>query len=98
MRIADQDCGLLFKRGSLKKILGPGFYFVPGAEIEAHRRRGRFSSTEVDIALLEKAQDAAEYLEFKDVEEGYICLVFEDRLYRECLKAGRYAYWKGLHK
>ncbi|MBI38385.1 MAG: peptidase [Leptospiraceae bacterium] len=98
MRIADQDCGLLFKRGSLKKILGPGFYFVPGAEIEAHRRRGRFSSTEVDIALLEKAQDAAEYLEFKDVEEGYICLVFEDGLYRECLKAGRYAYWKGLHK
>ncbi len=98
MRISDPDCGLLFKHGSLKKVLGPGFYFLPGSDIQTHNRRGRFSSSEMDIAILEKAENAAEFLDFKDVEDGFICLVFEDGIYHECLKPGRYAYWKGLHR
>ncbi|MBU42874.1 MAG: peptidase [Spirochaetaceae bacterium] len=96
MRIADHECGVVFKQGSLKKVLGPGFYFDPGFNIRTYHRKGRVAA-ELDIALLEKAADAERFLRFARVEEGQICLVFQDSVYLEALKPGNYAYWHGLH-
>lgn len=96
MRIANQNCGLVYKYGSPDKIVGPGFYFFPGL-IEIHKRRGRLVG-DLDIALIEKLANAEDYLKFLDVRDGQICLIFEDGVFLETLQPGRHAYWKGLHK
>ena len=97
MRITKQQCGIEFKKGDAVRILGPGDHFLPFSEVRLYPRRYRLDSQEVDLAVLRQAENAEEFLDFVDVQEGELCIVFEDGVLLEALRAGSFAYWKGLH-
>lgn len=98
MRINKQEGALVYRQKDPREVLGPGSYFRPAARIIRHKRRGRLAWPDLDISILPEVKGASNHLQFVDVAEGQLCLVFEDKVYLEALSAGKYAYWKGLHE
>ena len=91
--------GLLFRRGDFQRMLGPGSHFVPpigGYTVETVDIRQTFVPPHGALELyLEDARLAAE-LEVVLVREHELVLYFTETKLASVLRAGRYAFFRGL--
>lgn len=91
--------GLLFKNGSLKKLLLPGKYSVSGGKsIELIDITLPLSSEYCTLSKLLENDDIGKAVDVYDVCENEVALRYLDGAFVELLKVGRYAFWKEAGK
>ena len=91
--------GLVFKNGELKRVLTTGSYWLGFGEIITFYDMSKdydFSITELDTYLLNA--DFAKLIYLVSVADNELALVYQNKNFKNVLRAGRYAIWKGLSK
>ncbi|TGN18043.1 SPFH domain-containing protein [Leptospira idonii] len=87
--------GLVFKNGDYKRLLLPGSHFIfPGEEIHLSDVMLPFHPP-IPLNFLLTDARLTDQLEIVEVLQNQIVLVFQDNIYTQFLKAGKYAFWKG---
>lgn len=87
---------VLFRDGSLKKVLGPGRYEwqVWGMEMEVGDVAFEYKPRKTRLETLRSLPQAVEHWDFVEVSDNQICLHFRDGLFVDVLKPGVHAFWK----
>ncbi len=93
--IAPNQVALVFKDEQLVQVLNTGKYWIGfGTDVEIHDMSAPFLPSEELNVLLQNA-DLAALLDVVEVADNEIALLYKDGNYRQCLSAGKFAFWKG---
>ena len=101
LRIANDQRGLLFRKGNYLKMLKPsGYFFLPfsGYETVVLDVTKPFGVAGKSLNLFLKDQRLLEELAVAEVKDYELVLHMEDGIFTELLRAGKYAYWNVLKK
>lgn len=93
--------GLLFQNGVLKRILGAGKYTLFGGKnVEAVSVNQEISPAGCQLQKLLDCPDAKDHVSEVFVKNGEVCLHYVDGCFEECLTAGKHAFWNewGVHE
>lgn len=91
--------GLLFKNGSLKRLLLHGKYFIcGGTTIELIDIALPLSSEYCTLGKLLENDDIRNAVDVYEVKENEVALRYLDGAFVELLRVGRYAFWKEAGK
>jgi hypothetical protein len=87
---------LASKHGELKQVLTAGWHWLTGiSEVNIHDMSGQFApANDLDVLLLNA--DLAALLEVVEVADNELALLYKNGNYSHAVRAGKYAYWKGL--
>jgi len=88
---------LVFKKGELKRVLTAGSYWLGFGETITMYDMSKdydFSVAELDTYLLNA--DFAKLIYLVSVADNELALVYQNKNFKNVLRAGRYAIWKGL--
>ena len=89
--------GLVFKNGEFKRVLTTGTYWLGFGENVTLYDKSKdydFSTAELDVMLLNA--DFANLIYLVSVADNKLTLVYQNKNFKNVLKAGRYVIWKGL--
>lgn len=93
--IAANHVGLVFKNDQLTQVLTTGKYWLGfGARVDLYDMSAAFLPSQELNVLLQNA-DLAALLNVVEVADNEIALLYRDGNYRQCLSAGKFAFWKG---
>lgn len=97
--ITENQRGFLFKNGRLVKLLDPGAYHTFGSSrIEVVNTNREVCSESCDLeSLLQNAAIGAQTVAV-EVSDEQLALHFVNGNFRECLTAGKYAFWSVSEK
>ena len=95
IRINKGTVGLVFRNGEYQRALNAGSYWLWGEKVEIFDMSKPFTPT-VDLNLLLEDSKLASMLEIVEVQDNEIALQFINGNYKNVLRPGRYAFWKGL--
>lgn len=92
------NIGLVFKNGSLKKVLTEGRYWLGfGEKLEVYDMAKAFYMAH-DIEVMLQNEDFAKQVIVLDVQDNELALVYLNRNFKSVLTAGKYFYWNGVNK
>ena len=96
VRINAYQVGLVFRKGAYKRMLTEGGHWLnPFEDIVLYDQSKPFiPPVELNILLQDDRLAGALYV--IDVKDHEIVLQYENRLLKQVLTAGRYAFWKGI--
>lgn len=97
--IQNDQRGLLFKKGSYVRLLGPGSYRVSplsGQTVTVMNLNEPFIMPGKDIELFIQDEKLTEELIIVDVQDDEYVLHYENGNCKAVLKAGKYAFWNKL--
>lgn len=90
------EAGLLFKSGKLKQVLKEGkYWFWENVIVEKFDITKQFTPY-IDLNILLENQSLREALDVIFVQEHELGIHFENGLFKQVLKPGRYAFWKSV--
>jgi hypothetical protein len=93
--IPANQTGLVFKNEQLTQILTAGKHWIGfGASVDCYDLSAPFLPAQELNVLLQNAELAA-MLNVIEVADNEIALLYKDGHYRQCLNAGKFAFWKG---
>ncbi|WP_052248514.1 slipin family protein [Chryseobacterium taiwanense] len=96
VQIKAYETGLVFKNGNLTEILRQGNFWIFGNKsVEIYDMKSLFKSN-TDLNLLLKNESLKSLLDVVEVKDGEIVLMYENRIFKEVLNVGQYAFWKGI--
>jgi len=96
VKIKTYQKGLVFKDRKLIDILNEGQYWIFGnKKVQIHEMILPLINGE-DTNLLLKNENLADLLEIVEVQDNEIVLLYEKGIFKDVLKTGQYAYWKGI--
>ncbi len=94
--INDGKVGLVFRNGNFKQLLTAGKHWIGFyAEVFFYDLSKRFSPI-IDLNILLQNADLAAALEVVEVADNELVFRYENGNFKEVLKPGRYAFWKGM--
>ncbi len=96
MRIGETERGLVFKQNNYERLLMPGRYILFNRQVQRMSITSPFSPGR-DIHLFLKDEKLKNELYITEVNDYEIALHFVDGLFKDVLKPGIHAYWKGLN-
>ncbi len=90
--------GLVFERGKLVKVLREGEYWIfRNKEVKIFEMKQSFVAP-IELNILLENEELASMLEVIEVGDNEIALYYTNRMFKEVLQTGRYAFWKGYLK
>lgn len=96
VRINEGYLGLVFKNGNYQRFITAGKHWIGWREKVTVYNLAHSFNTTVALEILLKDEQLAAVLEIVEVKDNEIVIVYRDSIFAEVLKAGRYAFWKGL--
>ena len=94
--INENQVGLLFQNGVLKKILSAGKYITFGGKtIEVLPIDEEISSKKCSLKKILECPNAKGMISQVNVKNGCVCLHYKDDVFEEALTAGLHAFWNG---
>ena len=96
LRINQGKIGLVFRKGDYLRVLQAGFYFLRPLDVVKVYDTAQAFNAPVELDLLLKDPELAALLTVVEVRDEQIVLKYRNGNFQEVLKAGRYAYFKGL--
>ncbi len=98
VRIYPYKVGLVFKEGNFIKVLKEGTHWLWFTdEVLIYDMTKLFHPT-VDLSILFQNKDLEELLQVVEVKDNEIAFLYEDGIFKNVLKSGRYAYWNSIVK
>jgi hypothetical protein len=95
IKIAPNQVGLVFKNEQLIQVLSTGKHWIGfGTSVDVYDMSAPFLPSEELNVLLQNA-DLADLLDVIEIADNEIALLHKDGNYRQCLSAGKFAFWKG---
>ena len=95
VRINKGKVGLVFRNGDYKKVLTAGNYWVRLTDKVGICNMSQAFTLSMELNILLEDKELANMLEVVEVLDHEIVLKYENGVFNEVLKPGRYAYWKG---
>jgi len=97
VRINAGKVGLVFRKGDYQKVITAGTYWLRFSQnvIEFDLAKEFIISVVAKEVLLRDIV-LAEMLEIVEVKDTELVLVYENKIFKNVLKAGRYFFWKGF--
>ncbi|HMV10889.1 MAG TPA: slipin family protein [Cyclobacteriaceae bacterium] len=96
IRINAGKIGLVLKHNSLKRVVAEGAHWLSLNEhVREYDLTMQFSPL-IDLNLLLKNPTLTNWLQVVDVKDHEIVLHYENGVFKQVLKAGRHAFWKGV--
>jgi len=87
--------GLMIQEGQVRRVMTAGKYWIlPWEVYHLYNMDGTFLPFE-SLTVLQQNEELAALLNFVDIADHELGIVYKDGNYHELLKPGRYAYWKG---
>ena len=96
VRIQTGKVGLVFKNGNYQGFLKAGVHWVSFRESVLRYNLNQIFNTPVALELLLEDDALVEQWHIAEVADNELLLVFENGLFKQALRAGRYIFWKGL--
>jgi hypothetical protein len=97
VRINTGKVGLVFKNGDYQKVITQGNHWLSLSQtVYVYDLNTPFFAP-IHLDILLKDDNLASLLTVIEVKDSQIALVYENGLFKNTLKAGRYTYWKGLN-
>ncbi len=96
VRINAGKVGLVFKKGDYQKVLTKGKYLLGFWQKVYKYDLSKAFQTPIALELLVKDKSLEAMLDVIEVKDNELVLVFENKIFKNVLTAGRYVYWKGL--
>lgn len=88
--------GLVFRKGNYRKVLTEGSYWLlPGRKVTVYDMAQPFYPP-VELNILTRDKKLADLLIIVEVADNEVVLQYENKIFRNVLSPGRYAFWKGL--
>lgn len=98
MRINAGKVGLRFRNGDFKGVITEGVNWIGLLEdVYVYDQSVQFQPM-IDLNILIRESRLREMLELVEVGDSELALLYADGNFKEILKPGRYAFWKGLNK
>lgn len=98
VRINAGKVGLVFKKGDYQKVLTKGKYWLSFWQKVYKYDLSEVFHAPIALELLVKDESLEAMLDVIEVKDNELVLVFENKIFKNVLTAGRYVYWKGLIK
>lgn len=95
-KINAYEVGLVFKNGAYTRMLKSGYNFVWPNEVVMEYDMSKPFVALCELSLLLKDEALKEMLYVVEVKDNEIVLLFESKIFKRILTAGRYAFWKGV--
>ncbi|BDD05734.1 slipin family protein [Aureibacter tunicatorum] len=96
IKINEGNIGMIFKSGDFNKLLKAGKHWISfNDSVEIHNMAKPFQS-DIPLNVLLKHDDFKNAIEVIEVNDDQLVLRYEDGAFSEVLRAGKYAYWKGI--
>lgn len=96
VRINTGKIGLVFKRDNYDRVITKGVYWLKISEkVIEYDMTSEFYAP-VDLNILLKDTVLKEHLIIQEVKDNEIVLKYENGNFKDVLKPGRYAFWKGV--
>jgi regulator of protease activity HflC (stomatin/prohibitin superfamily) len=96
VRINKGKVGLVFRNGDYKKILKSGIHWVWFSDKVDICNMAQALTLTMELNILLQDKELASMLEVIEVLDHELVLKYENGVFNETLKPGRYAYWKGF--
>ena len=88
--------GLVFRNGSLTKVLKEGKYWIRfNSRVMLFDLSKPFVSS-IELNVLLKDKELAQMLDIIEIQDKEIGLLYENKNFKQVLKPGRYAFWKEI--
>ena len=92
------NIGLIFKNGSLKRVVTEGKYWLGfGEQAEVYDMAKPFYSTK-DVDVLLQHVDFVAAVTVVEVPDNEIVLVYQNQNFKNVLAPGKYIFWNGVNK
>ncbi len=94
--IYEDEIGILFKNGKLKKLLRAGKHYIftwLGENVEVHKLINDVNS-KIAVNVLLENEEFKNAVDVIDINEYEICLYYFNEVRFEVLKSGKYVHWK----
>ncbi|WP_066633345.1 slipin family protein [Labilibacter marinus] len=95
IRINKGKIGLVFRNGDYIKILKAGTHWVWFFDKVGICNMSQPFTLSMELNILLQDEELADMLEVVEVLDNELVLKYENGVFNEVLKPGRYAYWKG---
>ncbi|MDJ0645757.1 MAG: slipin family protein [Flavobacteriaceae bacterium] len=96
VRINAGKVGLVFKSGDYQRVLSQGIYYLGLRKQVYVYDLGQMFATPIALEVLVKDKKLEAMLEIVEVKDNELVVVYENKIFKTVLPAGRYVYWKGL--
>ncbi|WP_282037451.1 slipin family protein [Saccharicrinis aurantiacus] len=96
IRINKGKVGLVFRNGDYKKVLSAGTYWIRFTDKVGICNMSQAFSLSMELNILLEDKELASMLQVVEVLDHELVLKYENGVFNEVLKPGRYAYWKGV--
>lgn len=95
INIPANHVGLMIQEGQVRRVMTAGKYWIWPLEVyHLYNMDEKFLPSE-PLTVLQQNEELAAKLNFVDIADHELGIVYKDGNYHEMLKPGRYAYWKG---
>jgi hypothetical protein len=90
--------GLVSRNGDYKRVLTAGSYWLSlWDDVMIYNMSLPFQTSD-ELNILLKDEELAKLLLVVDVHENEIALLYQDKLFKQVLTSGQYAFWKGARE
>lgn len=96
MKVAAYHKGLLFKNKRYIKMLSEGKYWLKSSEELVCFDMTKPFTPAIDLNILLQDTELASQLEVIEVGNGQLACLYENKIFKSVLTAGKYAFWKGI--
>lgn len=96
MRISETERGLVFHKDNYERFLMPGQYFFFNRQVKTFDISKPFNPGK-DIRIFLRDEKLKSELHITEVQDHEIAIHFVDGFFRDVLKPGVHAFWKGLN-
>jgi len=96
VRIQTGNIGLVFKNGNYQRFLTAGTYWLSFRESVKTYALNQAFHTSIPLELLLQDEALTALWHVIEVGDNELVVVYENGLFKNVLKAGRYVYWKAL--
>ena len=87
--------GLVFKRGNYKRVITEGAHWLSPFEDAIEYDMSRPFNPSIELNILLKDENLANFLTVVEVKDNEIALQFENGNFKNVFVPGRYTFWKG---
>src|SRR5688500_6291915 len=92
------NVGLVFRNGAYRKVLTAGSYWLSlWDDVVIYNMSYAFQTSE-ELNILLKDEELAKLLLVVEVRENEIALLYQDKIFKQVLTSGQYAFWKGARE
>lgn len=95
VKVNAYEVALVFRNGKLKNILTEGTHWLWRGNVHIYAMTERFVPS-VDWAILKENAALMEMLDITEVADNEIAVEYKDGRFKQILRMGMYAYWKGV--